>query len=188
MRPRVPGDGRGAPRRPGDRRGDARRRTGARQPDGRSPGGKHGRGRVLPRRRDRLLRTRARSRSPGQPKTPGPNAAPQQDSGRETMSSPWLPARAASANRRPPAISRSASWRLGLKVGVLDADIYGPSMPKLFGLSGKPKAGPDRKIIPLENYGLKVMSIGFMVDEETPMIWPPRPHGHGPRLPRCCGR
>jgi ATP-binding protein involved in chromosome partitioning len=60
---------------------------------------------------------------------------------------------------------------LGLKVGVMDADIYGPSMPKLFGLSGKPKAGPDRKIIPLENYGVKVMSIGFMVDEETPMIW-----------------
>ena len=93
------------------------------------------------------------------------------DSGRENMSSPWLPARAASAKSTTACNIALGLVALGLKVGVLDADIYGPSMPKLFGLSGKPKAGPDRKIIPLENYGLKVMSIGFMVDEETPMIW-----------------
>ncbi|MCG6122428.1 MAG: Mrp/NBP35 family ATP-binding protein [Microvirga sp.] len=60
---------------------------------------------------------------------------------------------------------------LGLKVGVLDADIYGPSMPKIFGLKGKPKVVSGRTIAPLEAYGVKVMSIGFMVDEETPMIW-----------------
>ncbi len=60
---------------------------------------------------------------------------------------------------------------LGLKVGMLDADIYGPSQPKLFGLRGKPNVTPERKMEPLERYGVKVMSIGFLVDEETAMIW-----------------
>jgi ATP-binding protein involved in chromosome partitioning len=60
---------------------------------------------------------------------------------------------------------------LGLSVGILDADIYGPSMPKLFGLHGKPRVVSGRILEPLEGYGVKVMSIGFMVDEETPMIW-----------------
>jgi ATP-binding protein involved in chromosome partitioning len=60
---------------------------------------------------------------------------------------------------------------LGLNVGILDADIYGPSMPKLFGLHGKPRVISGRILEPLEGYGIKVMSIGFMVDEETPMIW-----------------
>ena len=60
----------------------------------------------------------------------------------------------------------------GARVGILDADIYGPSVPKLMGLSGEqPEVGEDRRLVPLENYGLKVMSIGFLVDEETPMIW-----------------
>ncbi|MGB0843736.1 MAG: iron-sulfur cluster carrier protein ApbC [Alphaproteobacteria bacterium] len=60
----------------------------------------------------------------------------------------------------------------GLKVGILDADIYGPSLPRALGLSGKKPHSPDGKtIIPLEAFGLKVMSIGFMVGEETPMIW-----------------
>ncbi len=60
---------------------------------------------------------------------------------------------------------------LGLKVGVLDSDIYGPSMPKLFGITGKPQIVSGRTLGPMEAYGLKVMSIGFLVDEETPMIW-----------------
>jgi ATP-binding protein involved in chromosome partitioning len=60
---------------------------------------------------------------------------------------------------------------LGLKVGILDADIYGPSMPKLFGLHGKPRVLSGRILEPLDGYGVKVMSIGFMVEEETPMIW-----------------
>jgi ATP-binding protein involved in chromosome partitioning len=59
----------------------------------------------------------------------------------------------------------------GLKVGILDADIYGPSMPRLLKISGKPKQIEGRIIIPMENYGLKVMSMGFLVDEETAMIW-----------------
>ena len=58
----------------------------------------------------------------------------------------------------------------GLKVGILDADIYGPSMPRLLGITGRPVA-EGRILSPLEAYGLKVMSMGFLVDEDEPMIW-----------------
>ena len=61
--------------------------------------------------------------------------------------------------------------QMGLRVGLLDADIFGPSVPRLFGLSGKPQVVEGRIMVPLEAYGVKVMSIGFLVDEETPMIW-----------------
>jgi ATP-binding protein involved in chromosome partitioning len=62
---------------------------------------------------------------------------------------------------------------LGQRVALLDADVYGPSQPKLLGLTGKPRAaGADGRILmPMERYGLKVMSIGFLVEEDTPMIW-----------------
>jgi ATP-binding protein involved in chromosome partitioning len=62
---------------------------------------------------------------------------------------------------------------LGLKVGVLDADVYGPSMPRLLGLTGRPEpvAPGSRTLKPLQGFGLKVMSIGFLVEEDTPMIW-----------------
>jgi ATP-binding protein involved in chromosome partitioning len=60
---------------------------------------------------------------------------------------------------------------IGLKVGILDADIYGPSLPRLLRLKGRPKPVHGRVLMPLEGYGLKVMSMGFLVDEETPMIW-----------------
>jgi ATP-binding protein involved in chromosome partitioning len=59
----------------------------------------------------------------------------------------------------------------GLKVGVLDADIYGPSMPRLLGVHGQPQQLAGNKLDPMRAYGLKVMSMGFLVDEETPMIW-----------------
>jgi ATP-binding protein involved in chromosome partitioning len=59
----------------------------------------------------------------------------------------------------------------GLRVGVLDADIYGPSMPRLFGIRGRPKIKTGRTLIPMEGYGCKVMSIGFLVEEDTAMIW-----------------
>ncbi|MCB1442431.1 MAG: iron-sulfur cluster carrier protein ApbC [Methyloceanibacter sp.] len=58
-----------------------------------------------------------------------------------------------------------------LKVGILDADIYGPSMPRLLGLSGQPQQLAGNKLDPMRQYGLKVMSMGFLVDEDTPMIW-----------------
>ena len=61
--------------------------------------------------------------------------------------------------------------RLGLKVGLLDADIYGPSQPRMLGISGRPTS-PDGKILdPMQNYGIKCMSMGFLVAEDTPMIW-----------------
>jgi ATP-binding protein involved in chromosome partitioning len=60
---------------------------------------------------------------------------------------------------------------LGLKVGLLDADIYGPSVPRLTGIRGKPELTEDRKMIPIERFGLSVMSIGFLVEEDTAMIW-----------------
>ena len=62
---------------------------------------------------------------------------------------------------------------LGLKVAVLDADVYGPSMPKLFGLTGKPEASDaeGKRMKPMTRYGVEVASIGFLVDEDTPMIW-----------------
>jgi ATP-binding protein involved in chromosome partitioning len=59
----------------------------------------------------------------------------------------------------------------GLKVGVLDADIYGPSMPRLLGIKGRPQQLAGDKLAPMEAYGLKVMSMGFLVEEDTPMIW-----------------
>ncbi|MEP0994848.1 MAG: Mrp/NBP35 family ATP-binding protein, partial [Nitratireductor sp.] len=59
----------------------------------------------------------------------------------------------------------------GKRVGLLDADIYGPSMPRLLGISGKPETVDGKILKPMEKYGLKVMSIGFLVEEETPMIW-----------------
>jgi ATP-binding protein involved in chromosome partitioning len=59
----------------------------------------------------------------------------------------------------------------GHRVGMLDADIYGPSQPRMMGISGRPQARDDKTLIPLQNYGVKCMSIGFMVAEDTPMIW-----------------
>jgi ATP-binding protein involved in chromosome partitioning len=60
---------------------------------------------------------------------------------------------------------------LGLKVGVLDADIYGPSMPKLLAVRERPQTVGGTRLKPITSYGLTVMSIGFLIEEETPMIW-----------------
>jgi ATP-binding protein involved in chromosome partitioning len=59
----------------------------------------------------------------------------------------------------------------GLRVGVLDADIYGPSMPRMLGISGRPRSRDGKSLVPMENYGVKCMSMGFLVPEDTPMIW-----------------
>ena len=59
----------------------------------------------------------------------------------------------------------------GLRVGILDADIYGPSLPRLLHLSGRPESIGGRTLKPMEAYGVKVMSMGFLVEENTPMIW-----------------
>ena len=60
---------------------------------------------------------------------------------------------------------------LGLKVGILDADIYGPSMPKLLAIREKPQTVGGTRLKPIERHGLAIMSIGFLIEEETPMIW-----------------
>ena len=60
---------------------------------------------------------------------------------------------------------------LGHKVGLLDADLYGPSMGMMFGIKEGPEATPDGKIIPVEKFGLKLMSIAFLIDEDRPVIW-----------------
>ena len=60
---------------------------------------------------------------------------------------------------------------IGLKAGIMDADIYGPSQPRLLGIAGQPVHAEGKKLTPMENYGLKAMSMGFMVDEGTPIVW-----------------
>ena len=64
-----------------------------------------------------------------------------------------------------------ALTRNGLRVGLLDADIYGPSQPRMMGVSGKPDSPDGKRLQPMDNYGVKVMSMGFLVDEETAMVW-----------------
>ena len=59
----------------------------------------------------------------------------------------------------------------GSKVGILDADIYGPSLPKMMSIKNKPESKDGKSLVPIEQYGVQCMSIGFLVDEETPMIW-----------------
>jgi ATP-binding protein involved in chromosome partitioning len=59
----------------------------------------------------------------------------------------------------------------GLKIGILDADIYGPSQPRMMGISGRPQSSDGKTLMPMENFGVKCMSMGFLVPEDTPMIW-----------------
>ncbi|MDE0885922.1 MAG: Mrp/NBP35 family ATP-binding protein [Myxococcota bacterium] len=66
----------------------------------------------------------------------------------------------------------------GAKVGLLDADVYGPSLPLITGVSGRPATTSNQRIIPLEGYGLKLMSMGFFLTEDSPVIWRgPMVHG-----------
>ena len=60
---------------------------------------------------------------------------------------------------------------IGRKVGLLDADIYGPSLPRMMGIVGQPTSQDGKSLDAMENFGIKCMSIGFMVDEESPIIW-----------------
>jgi len=60
---------------------------------------------------------------------------------------------------------------IGLKVGIFDADIYGPSLPKMMSISEKPKSEDGKSMSPINQYGVQCMSIGFLVDKDTPMIW-----------------
>ena len=64
-----------------------------------------------------------------------------------------------------------ALQKLGLKIGILDADVYGPSLPKLLNLNEKPKSEDNKTIIPIEKFGAQCMSMGLLIDEQTPMMW-----------------
>ena len=64
-----------------------------------------------------------------------------------------------------------ALQNLGLKIGILDADVYGPSLTKLLDLKEKPKSQDGKAMIPVEKYNAQCMSMGLLVDEQTPMIW-----------------
>ena len=64
-----------------------------------------------------------------------------------------------------------ALGKSGAKVGLLDTDIYGPSIPMMMGIHKQLQTTPDEKILPISNYNIKLMSVGFMLDEETPLIW-----------------
>ena len=131
--------------------------------------------------------------------TPNPPVRPAPNAGQASAVPPPMQARAAAAHSHAPAqkagvpgigaiiavasgkggvgkSTTAANLALGfqangLKVGILDADIYGPSMPRLLRISGRPQNVSGRILKPMEGYGLKVMSMGFLVDEETPMIW-----------------
>ncbi|MGV6491057.1 iron-sulfur cluster carrier protein ApbC [Stenotrophomonas rhizophila] len=61
--------------------------------------------------------------------------------------------------------------RLGARVGLLDADIYGPSVPAMLGLSGRPESPDNKSIEPMRAFGVETMSIGYLIEDETPMIW-----------------
>ena len=111
--------------------------------------------------------------APGQPpQRPGPGTA-----GQKTMV-PGVKAIIAVASGKGGVGKSTTAVNLALalaasgrSVGLLDADIYGPSMPRMVGITGKPSSPDGKSLDPMQRFGLKVMSMGFMVDEETPMIW-----------------
>jgi ATP-binding protein involved in chromosome partitioning len=70
------------------------------------------------------------------------------------------------------AVNLAAAFaRQGAKVGLMDADVYGPDVPIMFGVRTRPRVTPDQRVVPPEAHGVKLMSIGFLIDEDTPAIW-----------------
>ncbi|MCP1198681.1 Mrp/NBP35 family ATP-binding protein [Notoacmeibacter sp. MSK16QG-6] len=128
--------------------------------------------------------TAERKAGPGNASQPAANAptvkpagkpAP---SGRHTIAVPGIKAIVAIASGKGGVGKSTTAVNLalaleqsGLSVGILDADVYGPSIPRLLGLSGKPEMAGEKMIEPMQNYGIKAMSMGFMVEEDTPMVW-----------------
>src|SRR2546422_888483 len=81
-------------------------------------------------------------------------------------------ARAEEGRGRDPFAQRAALAGEGRRrVGLVDADVYGPSLPIMFGTGERPRVGPDKRIHPLERHGIKLMSMGFFLDEQSPVIW-----------------
>jgi ATP-binding protein involved in chromosome partitioning len=117
----------------------------------------------------------AEARRPPPPGAPGPTAAP---AGRERLALPTVKHIIAVASGKG-GVGKSttavniavALGRLGRKVALFDADIYGPSVPRLTGLAGQKPHSDGKRVSPLEAHGIKVMSIGFMMAEDTPVVW-----------------
>ena len=115
---------------------------------------------------------------PAAPQRPAPHAHPAHPADKVQPGIPGVDAVIAVASgkggvgKSTTAVNLALGLRdLGLKVGILDADIYGPSLPKLLAIREKPQTIGGNRLKPIERYGLTVMSIGFLIDEDTPMIW-----------------
>jgi ATP-binding protein involved in chromosome partitioning len=120
----------------------------------------------------------ARAATGGGAATPHAHGGSQGGSPRPTIGVPGVEAVIAVASgkggvgKSTTAVNLALGLRdLGLKVGILDADIYGPSLPKLLAIKERPQTLGGTRLKPISRYGLTVMSIGFLIDEETPMIW-----------------
>ena len=126
----------------------------------------------------RVQAARAKSGSGDHGHTHAAPAAPAQGGGRTLAGVPGIKHMIAVASgkggvgKSTTAVNLALGFQaIGLKAGILDADIYGPSQPRLLGLTGRPQVHQGSTLKPMEGYGLKVMSMGFMVDEGTPIIW-----------------
>ncbi len=122
--------------------------------------------------------TAERKGSASAPPRSAPQPARQAPAGRQSIAVPGVASIVAVASGKGGVGKSTTAVNLalalqqnGLSVGILDADVYGPSVPRLLGLSGKPEMAGDKMIQPMENFGLKAMSMGFMVEEDTPMVW-----------------
>jgi ATP-binding protein involved in chromosome partitioning len=133
-----------------------------------------GAGNVRPPESARVQQARARATAAPAPAAPGPAAGAR----RQTIAVPGIKHMIAVASgkggvgKSTTAVNLALGLQaIGLKAGILDADIYGPSQPRLLGLSGRPQVAGNNKLQPMQAYGLEAMSMGFLVDEGTPIIW-----------------
>jgi ATP-binding protein involved in chromosome partitioning len=123
----------------------------------------------------RVAAARQNGAAPANPQAAAPQAAPKARAGEGIPGVKHLIAVASGkggVGKSTTAVNLALGLQAnGLKVGVLDADIYGPSQPRLLGLAGRPQQGANNKLQPMSGYGLKAMSMGFLVEEGTPIIW-----------------
>jgi ATP-binding protein involved in chromosome partitioning len=127
----------------------------------------------------RVQAARARSGGPGAPAAPPPAAAAPEAGGRRALAHVAgirhmiaVASGKGGVGKSTTAVNLALGLQAtGLKAGILDADIYGPSQPRLLGLTGRPQVAHGKTLRPMEAYGLKAMSMGFLVDEGTPIIW-----------------